>query len=379
MKSTSSVVSIILALSLLACSHAPAPKRLAYSQELQDVLDTALKATGGTGVSAAVIVAGKGEWAGVSGMSEPETGAAIKPDMLFDIASVGKTYVAALVLQLAEEGRLTLDDPLPKWLPDFPNVNNTATIRQLLNHTSGNSHFAENSAYWQTVMGDLDSLWTHEAVLAFVPEPKFPPGQGWHYSSANYVLLGMIIEKATASTLATQLRNRIFIPLTLNNTCTPLDRDAALCGTLAHAHFDVNGDGKLDDMGNMPRTSIFSSVWASGPVISTAEDLAQWADALYRGRVLKKQSLDQMLDFHRPTPGEPLISGYGLGASEFPGELFGGEKAWGHLGWNPGYMTAMLYFPDRSVTLTVLINDNNEGCITQIAVGLWSAVKNHLE
>jgi len=312
-------------------------------------------------------------------MSEPETGAAIKPDMLFDIASVGKTYVAALVLQLAEEGRLTLDDPLHKWLPDFPNVNNTATIRQLLNHTSGNSHFAENSAYWQTVMGDLDSLWTHEAVLAFVPEPKFPPGQGWHYSSANYVLLGMIIEKATASTLATQLRNRIFIPLTLNNTCTPLDRDAALCGTLAHAHFDVNGDGKLDDMGNMPRTSIFSSVWASGPVISTAEDLAQWADALYRGRVLKKQSLDQMLDFHRPTPGEPLISGYGLGASEFPGELFGGEKAWGHLGWNPGYMTAMLYFPDRSVTLTVLINDNNEGCITQIAVGLWSAVKNHLE
>ena len=379
MKSTSSVVSIILALSLLACSHAPAPKRLAYSQELQDVLDTALKATGGTGVSAAVIVAGKGEWAGVSGMSEPKTATAINPNMLFDIASVGKTYVAALVLQLAEEGRLTLDDPLPKWLPDFPNINNTATIRQLLNHTSGISHFAENSAYWQTVMGDLDSLWTHEAVLAFVPEPKFPPGQGWHYSSANYVLLGMIIEKATASTLATQLRNRIFIPLKLNNTCTPLDRDAALCGTLAHAHFDVNGDGKLDDMGNMPRTSIFSSVWASGPVISTAEDLAQWADALYRGRVLKKQSLDQMLDFHRPTPGEPLISGYGLGASEFPGEPFGGEKAWGHLGWNPGYMTAMLYFPDRSVTLTVLINDNNEGCITQVAVGLWSAVKSHLE
>jgi D-alanyl-D-alanine carboxypeptidase len=373
---------LVFAVFALLCAtwfNASAASRLSYSQELQDVLDNGLKATGGTGVSAAVIVSGKGEWAGVGGMSDSQTARVIRPNMLFDIASVGKTFTAALVLKLAEEGRLTLDDALHEWLPDFSNIDSTVTIRQLLNHTSGIAHFAENGAYWKTVFGDLDSLWAPDGVLAFVPAPHFPPGEGWHYSSTNYVLLGMIIEKATASTLTAQLRSRIFVPLKLNNTRTPLDGNGAWPGKFAHAHFDIDGNGELDDLGYLPRTAIFSSVWASGPVVSTAKDLARWAEALYRGRVLKKKSLDQMLDFHRPTPGEPLMSGYGLGVAEIARELFGGERAWGHLGWQPGYMTAMLYFPDHSVSLVVTTNDNNEGCITNITVGLWSTIKSHLD
>jgi CubicO group peptidase (beta-lactamase class C family) len=100
---------------------------------------------------------------------------------------------------------------------------------------------------------------------------------------------------------------------------------------------------------------------------------------LYSGRVLEKESLEQMVDFHRPTPGEPLISGYGLGAEELPGDFFGVKRVWGHLGWQPGYMTAMLYFPEDSASLTVLINDNNEECITRIAVGLRAVINRHRE
>jgi D-alanyl-D-alanine carboxypeptidase len=299
--------------------------------------------------------------------------------MLFDVASVGKTFTAALVLQLAEEGTLSLDDPLHKWLPDFPHINNNATIRQLLNHTSGISHIAENRQFWQSVFAKPDSLWVPEGVLTFVPEPRFPPGGGWHYSSTNYVLLGMIIEQATASTLSVQLRNRFLIPLELNNTFPSLDSDARGSREFAHAHYDLNGDGKLDDMGSLSRNSLFSSAWAAGPVVSTAEDLARWAEYLYGNRVLRNESLDQMTDFYRPTPGEPFLSGYGLGTAELRAELLGGEKVWGHLGWQPGYMTAMLYFPDHSVSMAVLINDNNEKCITSIAVGLWGVVKHHLE
>jgi D-alanyl-D-alanine carboxypeptidase len=369
---------IVLTFLHAMCFKSTAPKKLPFSQELQDVLDNGLKTTGGTGVSAAVIVSGRGEWMGVSGMSEPKTAEAIKPNMWFDIASVGKTFTSALVLQLAEERRLTLDDPLHKWLPDFPNIDNTVTIRQLLNHTSGISHFTENTAYWETVFGDLDNLWTPEDILAFVPVPHFPPGEGWHYSSTNYVLLGMIIEKATASTLGKQLRNHFFKPLKLKNTFTPLDKNETMSGVFAHAHFDLNGDGELDDIGSLPRKSIFSAVWASGPVVSTAEDLARWAEVLYSGHVLKKESFDQMINFHRPTPGEPFLSGYGLGTAELKGESFEGERVWGHLGWQPGYMTAMLYFPDHSVSLVVMINDNNENCITYIAVNLWNIIKNHL-
>lgn len=369
---------LVLTLLLGVSCKTTAPPELQLSRELQDVLDNSLKASGGTGVSAAVIVSGKGQWTGVSGMSDTKTAEPIRPNMLFDIASVGKTFTAALVLRLAEEGRLTLDDPLHKWLPDFPNVDNTVTIRQLLNHTSGIAHFAENPAYWGTLFGNLDSLWTPEGILTFVPKPGFPPGAGWHYSSTNYVLLGMVIEKATQSTFGAQLRNRILVPLKLTHTFTPVDGDGTLSGALAHAHFDRDGDGTLDDIGRLSRRSFFSSVRAAGPVVSTAGDLARWTEALYGGRVLKRESFDQMIDFHRPTPGEPLMSGYGLGAVEFPREFFGGDQAWGHLGWQPGYMTAMLYFPDYSVSLAVMINDNNEDCITRVAVGLWTVIRDHL-
>jgi CubicO group peptidase (beta-lactamase class C family) len=188
----------------------------------------------------------------------------------------------------------------------------------------------------------------------------------------------MILEKATKSTLSSQLRNRFFIPFKLEHMRFSLDPDVSVSEVLAHAHFDLDQDGSLDDIGILSRTSIFSSVWASGPVVTTAGDLARWADFLYGGRVLPKELYNQMIDFHRPTPGEPLMSGYGLGIVELNGEFFGGEQVWGHLGWQPGYMTAMLYFPDYSVSLVVMINDNNENSITFIGIGLWSVVKNHL-
>jgi D-alanyl-D-alanine carboxypeptidase len=379
MKAKLLLISLILLFVPVMCYRDTASRKLPWSQELQDALDDGLKTNGGTGASAAVNVADEGEWAGVSGMSDLKTGQSIQTDMLFDVASVGKTFTAALVLQLAEEGTLSLDDPLHKWLPDFPNINSSATVRQLLNHTSGISHIAANRRYWSAVFADPDSLWAPDDVLRFVPEPRFPPGGGWHYSSTNYILLGMIVEKATASTLNVQLRNRLLVPLKLNNTFPPIDGEAIESRVFAHAHFDLNEDGELDDMGSLSRNSLFSSAWAAGPVVSTAEDLARWAEYLYSDRVLKKESLDQMTDFHRPTPGEPFMSGYGLGTAEIRGEFLGGERVWGHLGWQPGYMTAMLFFPEHSVSMAVLINDNNEECITAITVGLWGIVKDHLE
>jgi len=361
------------------CHRATAPEKLPWSQELQEILDKELRSSGGTGVSAAVVITGKGEWAGVSGMSDLKTAEPMKPDMLFDVASVGKTFTAALVLQLAEEGKLLLEDPLHKWLPDFPNINHNTTIRQLLNHTSGISHFSKNQQYWRTVFANPDSLWAPEDVLAFVPEPRFPPGGGWNYSSTNYVLLGMIVERAESATLSAQLRTRFLVPLRLTGTFPSIGGGAGESHAFAHGHFDLNEDRQLDDMANLSRNSLFSSAWAAGPVVSTAEDLARWAEYLYGGGVLQRESLDEMTSFYRPTPGEPLLSGYGLGTAEIQADFLGGERVWGHLGWNPGYMTAMLYFPDHAVSLAVLINDNNEGCISSITAGLWRVVKNHLD
>ena len=356
---------------------APLPElALPFGQELQDVLDDGLQVTHGTGVSAAVHVSGQGTWTGVSGMSDLSASKRIKRDMLFDIASVGKIFTAALVLQLAEEDLLSLEDPLHKWLPAYPNIENTITIRQLLNHTSGIFDFVENDAYWHSVWEDPKRLWEPADVLALIREPYFSPGQGARYSSTNYILLGMIVERVTDSTMAEQTRTRFLEPLGLIHTFSI--GSEGISGELAHGHFDLDGDGEIDDMASLPRTAIDSSKWASGSIVSTAEDLARWADALYGGRVLSPEATKQMLSFYRPVaeaPGGALASGYGLGVQEFTA---GEQRMWGHLGQYPGYMAAMLYVPDYSTTVVILINDGNEACITHISFGLLGVVGNHL-
>jgi D-alanyl-D-alanine carboxypeptidase len=296
-------------------SSTPLPElTLPFAQELQDVLDDGLRATHGTGVSAAVHVPGQGTWTGVSGMSDLSASNRIKRDMLFDIASVGKTFTAALVLQLAEEGLLSLEDPLHTWLPAYPNIESTITVRQLLNHTSGIFDFVENDAYWHSVLGDPKRLWEPADVLALVREPYFSSGQGARYSSTNYILLGMIVEQVTGSTMDEQIRTRFLVPLDLTHTFSL--GSESISGELAHGHFDLDGDGEMEDMASIPRTAIDSSKWACGSIASTAEDVARWADALYGGRILGPEAMKQMLSFYRPVaeaPGDPLASGYGLG------------------------------------------------------------------
>jgi hypothetical protein len=110
---------------------------------------------------------------------------------------------------------------------------------------------------------------------------------------------------------------------------------------------------------------------------STAEDLARWSQALYQGEVLGQEYLQQMLTFHRPTPGGTLLTGYGLGTGELAHKTIEGLRAWGHLGWHYGYMAAMLYLPDDSTSIVILINDNNQDCMTYVGLGLWLVIKFH--
>ena len=139
---------------------------LALTQKLKNSLEDSLKNSNIQGVSSAIIMPSKEIWLGVSGMSDPTIEEQINPEMLFDIGSTGKNYVAALILQLVEEGRFTLEDPLRKWLPDYPNIDNNITIRQMLNHTSGVYDFVKNSrSPWQMAYKST-KMWTQEQILA---------------------------------------------------------------------------------------------------------------------------------------------------------------------------------------------------------------------
>jgi D-alanyl-D-alanine carboxypeptidase len=352
-----------------------ADSRLTLAGELQQVLDTELERHNGIGVSAAVIIPGRIPWLGTSGVSHGTT--SITPDMLFGIGSITKNFMAALILQLAEEEKISLEDPLSKYLPTYPNINSTTTIRQLLNHTSGIFNFTEHPSIWDTIFANRWRLWTPEEILTnFVLPPYFSPGTGWHYSNTNYTLLGMIVKEITGSMVSAELRNRFWNPLGLTGTF--LDIEEQITGVFAHRWYDITGDGTPDDISFLIRTSEFSAYWTAGAMVSTADDVARWSQALFRGNVLTQASLDQMLTFHSPTPGEPLMISYGLGTVKFAPELVAGEEAFGHGGWVFGYSTAMAFFPEYDVSLSILLNENNDNCLLAIADSIVRVVLNYL-
>ena len=334
------------------------------AQQLQDALQTQQVSLGLTGVSAAVIVPGQGTWLGASGESSPETGDPVTPDMLFWIASISKTFTAALILQLAEEGKLTLEDPLHAWLPSYATIDSAITIRQLLNHTSGLYDYMASPSILPSFLADPARYWTPEEVLAaFVHDPYFAAGTSWKYSNTNYLLLGMIAEKATQLDLPTEMQNRFGTPLQLNNT--HFIWSEAIPDNFIHPWYDLDGDRTPDDLLDFYRTAAWSITWAAGGFISTVEDVATWAKHLYEADVLSQASLDQMLTF-RPTAFMFPATGYGLGTFRY--SLLGREL-WGHGGNLSGFSSLVTYLPEDGITIAVCINEQAADVLS-VAVGL---------
>ncbi len=321
------------------------------SRYLQRALDQIRNEHNIVGVSAALVVHGQLVWRGVSGNSFP--GAPIASDMYFDIGSAAKNFVAALILKLSEEGLLGLEDPISRWLPSYNYVDGRVTIRQLLGHTSGISNFTANQSFWDAVFRSPSRRWLPEEVLSYIGPADFPPGASWNYSNTNYTLLGMIAERAAGCSLSTALRRRLLDPLGLTNTF--LEAEEAVPGTIAHGWFDMNGDGRYDDISGIDRTSQTTATWGAGGIVSTAADVARWSCALFEGKVLSAASLSQMLAFRDASVPPTPIVGYGLGALR---AFFSGREYWGHGGDMIGYTAIMLYAPKEKVSIAVLFNQD---------------------
>ena len=288
----------ILALLMVALVSTPcfAQGTSTLSTELQKALDSAREELDIVGVSAAVITPDESLWLGVSGFSDMRPQKRMKPEMLFHIGSYTKTFITALVLQLIEEDILNFDDTVGEWLTDLPKepypwLDNTVTIRQLLKHRSGFSDPMGRSLNLRFIVSILLNpfrIWEPAEILRFVEEPFFPPGEGYQYSNTNYILLGMIIEKAIKSNVAVELRERFFDPLGLENTF--LNIAEPVYGELAHMHLIGTTQG-LADVTWFPRNALDSSGWTASGMLSTAGDLALWAQALFGGSVLSEESL----------------------------------------------------------------------------------------
>ncbi|MEC0206199.1 serine hydrolase [Paenibacillus lautus] len=273
-------------------------------------------------------------WGYAAGVANLSTKKPMETDFRFRIGSVTKTFTATVVLQLAEENRLNLDDSIEKWLPGVIQGNGynakQITIRQILNHTSG---IAEYSRSKDADFMDTKKTYTAEEIvkMGISLPPDFAPGKGWSYSNTGYVLLGILIEKVTGNSYAEEIEHRIIEPLELSDTFLP-GNSSVIPGS-NHAR----GYSQPDEASEIKDVTYYnpSAGGSAGDMISTADDLNKFFSSLLGGKLLKEQQLKQMLTTV-PT-GRAGMDGWGLGI--FETKLPNGVSIWGHTGGILGFST----------------------------------------
>ncbi|MGW1195539.1 serine hydrolase domain-containing protein [Streptomyces sp. NPDC002536] len=302
----------------------------------------ALRATGVTGVSARLATP-RGVRTARSGVADLRTRQPVPQNEYLRIGSTTKTFVATVMLQLAGEGRLSLDDSVERWLPGAVrgqgNDGRRITLRQLLQHTSGLPDYTGD------VVPDLSpdgyrrnraATYTPEQRVAFAMRhrPLFAPGKEWKYSNTNYILAGMVIKAVTGRSWEEEVRSRILQPLRLDRTVLP-GNDPLLRGPHARNYQQFAPAGPMTD------TTIAYRPFdgdADGAVISTAADVNTFFTALLRGRLLAPAQLADMQRTVAVPDGRdnPPGSRYGLGLEWTPLSCGGGY--WGHSGSGFGYL-----------------------------------------
>jgi D-alanyl-D-alanine carboxypeptidase len=294
------------------------PVSAAESAALQAAVDRARAAFGLTSVAVGISADAQLGWSGASGPPRSGTTTPLSGSTPFAIASVTKTFTAAIVLQLVEEGRVNLDAAVNDYLPELA-IARGVTVRQLLSHTSGIADLL--APMRNRLNAEPSRVWQPAEVLALLGPSSFAPGTTWGYSNTNYVIAGMLVERVTGRPFADELGRRITGPLKLLGTGVP-------------------ARGRLPYLLGVSWTSAF---WTSAMLDSNAADLVRWGDALYGGAILRNDGLAQMLDFNE--------EGYGLGAEQY---RFSGLVGYGHSGLLRGYTTLLVHIPDADLTVALL-------------------------
>lgn len=347
-----------------AATESPSPQPLApeIGQALQAALDAAVADPATPWPGAILHVQGPelGTWSGAAGLGDVATNTPMRAQDRFRAGSLTKPFVAAVILQLVEEGRFALDDLIAALLPAdvvarFP-ASNRITVRMLLNHTSGLADFM--AAAGPEIVADPGKVWDVGEFLDFAAaqEPMFAPGEAQYYSNTNYALLGLIIEEASGQPWRDEVRRRIFEPLGLANTFLPAPEDKTMPGDHAHGYADF-GQGPFDAT-ELVTASIVGAAGGQS-MVTNAEDLATFLDALLDGRLFQtSESLTEMLSMAPFGPDQDLavvVKEYGLGLNR---ASFGdGITAIGHSGdTEGGYSSFVYHFPSLGVTMAGAVN-----------------------
>jgi D-alanyl-D-alanine carboxypeptidase len=290
---------------------------------------------------------GQGVWTHAAGIGNLETAAPVTLADHVRIASNTKTIVATVVLQLVDEGLISLDDTLEEYVPGVPN-GDQITIRQVLGMDAGIADFVAVPEIAQEYNVNPMSDFGPDQILEVIREstPDYAPGERVQYSNSNYVLLGFLIEAVTGQSPATEVQRRIFDPLGMTSSSFPLT--AWMPEPVMHGYnAEQPGDPLIDVTRSNPDFS-----WTAGAVISTLADMRTWVVALAEGTLLTPETQAERLQTRSITE-HPLAIGYGLGVLTMNGMI-------GHNGGIAGYSSWMLHDPETASTIVIVVNRSGE-------------------
>jgi D-alanyl-D-alanine carboxypeptidase len=314
-----------------------------FTQRVNRLVDQSYPASA---PGAAVIVTdhGKVVYERGRGLADIAAKKPITPATVFRLGSITKQFASATLLQLAQEGKLSLDDPLSKFIPDYPQPGASATVRQLLSHTSGIQDYTEIPG-WMVEANTNKAYTTEQLIEVFKDKPaQFKPGAQWSYDNSGYILVGAIIEKVTGNPWYQAVNERIAGPLHLTTLRYGVEEPSI---TNMAVGYEPAGEGKF----KAAQKINMSVPGAAGALVGTVGDLAAWANALHHGKVLDAASYKAMTSKTKTADGKLNSYGFGMAVDEIRG-----HPTIGHDGGIFGFVTSSIYVPEQDVFVAVFHN-----------------------
>ena len=312
-------------------------------EELQSAVDGWLLDTGTVGVAVVALLPDGRNLSAVGGWSDRELETPMAADAIFRIGSVTKVYTAALVMQLAEEGLLTLDDSVQEYVPAAPAE---MTVGQLLRHQSGLRDVDVAAGIFEAIQNPTETAAPEDTISSALEQLAFEPGLRQSYSSIGYLVLERVVEATTGQEYEDALRERILVPLGL--AATMLERSDSV---LATPYERLSPSGPQISLAALPTTGLARAAGAAGALTAPAREVAAFAGALFEAKIVGRDSLMTMMN----TSGEPFAE-FGTGLAVYT--VSGGET-FGHNGRTIGFASSLRHDPAGGVTVVVLSNDGS--------------------
>ncbi|WP_405529900.1 beta-lactamase family protein [Streptomyces avidinii] len=312
----------------------------AVARQLDDAIRKVLAEAKIPGVIVAVSAPGKGEYVRSFGIADKATGAPMTPNLNMRIGSVTKTFTVTALLELVDDGKVGLDDPIAKYVDGVPN-GDRITLRELAGMRSGLFNYSADEGFYKAFTRNPDRPFTPQELLdySFKHPVLFEPNAKFYYCNTNLILLGLVVEKVSGTPLDRFIDREVVEPAGLKHTLFP--RGPEFPEPHAQGYTNQTASGKVENSTDWNP----SWGWAAGAMISDLSDLRSWAKTLATGTLLTPATQAQRLDVVDAIPG----AGYGLGIFNVQGWI-------GHNGSLPGYGSLVLYLPEAKATLVVLLN-----------------------